>query len=92
MTGVQTVLSFIRRLKEDHIACIFVTHNLHDVYAVADRFLVMVRGTVAASVRRDEVTVEDLVELQLAGKADSRELPRDTRAAQRVAPGPHADR
>jgi len=92
VTGVQTVLSFIRRLKEDHIACIFVTHNLHDVYAVADRFLVMVRGTVAASVRRDEVTVEDLVELQLAGKADSRELPRDTRAAQRVAPGPHADR
>jgi len=71
VTGVQTVLSFIRRLKEDQIACIFVTHNLHDVYAVADRFLVMVRGRVAANIRREEVTVEDLVQMQLAGKAEA---------------------
>jgi len=69
VTGVQTVLRFIRRLKEDHISCIFVTHNLHDVYAVADRFLVMVRGEVAANIKRDKVTVEDLVRLQIAGKA-----------------------
>jgi ABC-type sugar transport system ATPase subunit len=69
VTGVQKVLSFIRRLKEDGIACLFVTHNLHDVYAVADRFLVMVRGGVAADMRRDQVTVDDLVQLQLGGKA-----------------------
>ncbi len=73
VTGVQTVLSFIRRLKEDAIACIFVTHNLHDVYAVADRFLVMVRGKVAANIRREDVTVEDLVRLQLEGKAAPQE-------------------
>ena len=71
VTGVRTVLSFIRRLKEDHIACIFVTHNLHDVYAVADRFLVMVRGSVAANLRRNDVTVDDLVRMQLAGKPES---------------------
>ncbi len=67
VTGVQTVLSFIRRLKQDGIACIFVTHNLHDVHEVADRFLVMVRGTVAANLQRDQVTVDDLVRLQLGG-------------------------
>ncbi len=67
VTGVQTVLSFIRRLKQDGIACIFVTHNLHDVYEVADRFLVMVRGTVAANLPRDRATVDDLVRLQLGG-------------------------
>ncbi len=67
VTGVQTVLSFIRRLKQDGIACIFVTHNLHDVYEVADRFLVMVRGNVAANLRRDQATVDDLVRLQLGG-------------------------
>jgi len=65
VTGAQTVLGFIRKLKEDHISCIFVTHNLHDVYAVADRFIVMVRGTVAANVSRNDVTVEDLVRLQV---------------------------
>ncbi len=68
VTGVRTVLSFIRRLKEEGIACVFVTHNLHDVYEVADRFVVMARGAVAADIRRDQVTVDDLVELQLTGK------------------------
>ncbi|MGO9410587.1 MAG: ATP-binding cassette domain-containing protein [Spirochaetia bacterium] len=72
VTGVQTVLGFIRRLKEDHISCVFVTHNLHDVYAVADRFLVMARGAVAASFSRDEVTVDDLVRLQVSGAAARR--------------------
>ncbi len=65
VTGVRTVLDFIRRLKQDGIACLFVTHNLHDVYEVADRFLVMVRGAVAADIRRDQVTVDELVRLQL---------------------------
>jgi len=69
VTGVQTVLNFIRRLKKEGITCLFVTHNLHDVYAVADRFIVMVRGKVAADVSHEEVTVEDLVRLQLAGKS-----------------------
>jgi len=69
ITGVRTVLSFIRRLKEDRIACLFVTHNLHDVYEVADRFLLVKRGIVAANLPRDQVTVEDLVELQVAGAA-----------------------
>jgi ABC-type sugar transport system ATPase subunit len=68
ITGVQTVLRFIRKLKEDGIACLFVTHNLHDVYAVADRFLVMVRGSIAANRDRVDVTVEDLVQLQLSKK------------------------
>ena len=68
ITGVQRVLSFIRRLKENGIACIFVTHNIRDVYAVADRFIVMYRGAVAADIRRDAVTVEELIRLQLAEK------------------------
>ncbi len=69
VSGVQTVLSFIRRLKKDTIACILVTHNLHDAYAVADRFIVMARGAVASVVRRQEVTVEDLIQMQLTPKA-----------------------
>ncbi len=69
VTGVQTVLSFIRRLKQDGIACILVTHNLHDVHEVADRFLVMVRGAVAANLpagrgRRSRTWCE----LQLGGR------------------------
>jgi len=69
VSGVQTVLDFITRLKRDGIACLFVTHNLHDVYAVADRFIVMARGSVAAVVERKDCTVEDLARLQVTRKA-----------------------
>ena len=65
VSGVQRVLKFIQRLKEEDIACIFVTHNLHDVHAVADRFVVMRQGVVVANSKKEEVSVEDLIELQL---------------------------
>lgn len=68
VSGVQQVLNFIRRLKKEGITCIFVTHNLHDVYEVADRFVVMVQGEVIADVRKEETTIEGLVDLQLARK------------------------
>ncbi len=68
VTGVQRVLSFIERLKEEDIAGIFVTHNLHDVYAVADRFVVMLRGQVVANLAKRDVTVEELIRLQVAGQ------------------------
>ncbi len=67
VTGVQRVLSFIERLKEEDIAGIFVTHNLHDVYAVADRLVVMLRGQVVANLAKRDVTVEELIGLQVAG-------------------------
>ncbi|HVO21455.1 MAG TPA: ATP-binding cassette domain-containing protein [Anaeromyxobacter sp.] len=72
VTGVQTVLRFIRRLRQEGIACLFVTHNLHDVHAVADRFVVMARGAVVASLRREEASVDDLVRLQLGSEAAGR--------------------
>jgi simple sugar transport system ATP-binding protein len=67
VTGVQRVLNFIQRLKEQNISCVFVTHNLHDVYSVADRFVVMLRGAVAANLRKQDVTVDDLINLQIVG-------------------------
>ncbi len=69
VSGAQQVLNFIRRLKEEGIACIFVTHNLHDVYEVADRFIVMFQGEVVADIMRSETTVEGLIDLQLARKS-----------------------
>lgn len=68
VSGVQRVLDFIKRLKTENIACIFVTHNLHDVHMVADRFVVMRQGEVVAAKLKKEVSVEELIDLQLAGQ------------------------
>jgi len=42
--GVEQVRNFVKELKNNSIASFFVTHNLYDVYPVADRFVVMSRG------------------------------------------------
>jgi len=53
--GVEQVRSFVKELKKENIACIFVTHNLEHVYPVADRFIVMARGKVVLNVEKKEV-------------------------------------
>jgi len=65
VSGVNKVLSFITRLKEEKIASIFVTHNLHHVYSVADRFVVLSRGEKVADVKKEETSIDDLENLQL---------------------------
>jgi len=65
VSGVQKVLSFITRLKNEGMASIFVTHNLHHVYSVADRFVVLSRGEKVTDVKKEETSVEGLIELQL---------------------------
>jgi len=65
VSGVKKVLSFIERLKKEKIASIFVTHNLHHVYSVADRFMVLSRGEKIADVKKEETSIQDLENFQL---------------------------
>ncbi len=65
ISGVQKVLAFVEQLKKENIASIFVTHNLHHVYAAADRFLVMAQGGKVAEAKKEEIDVEGLTNLQL---------------------------
>ena len=41
---VAEVLELIRRLKHQHIAVILISHRMPDVFAVADRVVVLRRG------------------------------------------------
>jgi simple sugar transport system ATP-binding protein len=41
---VAEVLNLIRRLREQHIAVVLISHRMPDVFAVADRIVVMRRG------------------------------------------------
>ncbi len=65
VSGVKQVLDFIDRLKDSGIACLFVSHNLHDVHAAADRIVVMLRGEIVANVKKEDVTVDELIKIQL---------------------------
>jgi simple sugar transport system ATP-binding protein len=44
----QGVLRFVRGARDSGHSCIFIAHNIHHVFQVVDRIVVMRRGTIAA--------------------------------------------
>jgi simple sugar transport system ATP-binding protein len=58
----QTVLDFIAGLKQENISVIFITHNLHHVYSVAERFLAMRKGQLVDDVKKEHTSIEQLTQ------------------------------
>ena len=63
---VRKVLDFVRRIKEAGRACIYIEHNLAHVHAVADRLVVLDRGSIVADIRPGEMSVAELTEFLIA--------------------------
>ncbi|MHA1582487.1 MAG: ATP-binding cassette domain-containing protein [Candidatus Baldrarchaeia archaeon] len=59
---VKKVLDFVRKIKKQGVAVIFITHNLYHVYPIADRFYVMARGKIVKEFKKGETTIEELAE------------------------------
>lgn len=57
------VLDHVVELKEIGVTSIFITHNLHHVYPISDRIVVMARGEKIADVRREDTDVEEMTRL-----------------------------
>ena len=55
------VLDLIHRLRDRGLAVIVISHNLHNVFEVADRIVVLFLGRNAGDFRRDETTREAIV-------------------------------
>lgn len=60
---VQEVLEFVNQLKQKGIAVIFITHNLHHIFSVADRLVVLANGEVMTDVRTENSSVEDMSDI-----------------------------
>lgn len=58
---VQGVLELIRRLREDGIAVILISHRLNDVLEVTDRILVLRHGRLAASLETARTDMHEVV-------------------------------
>jgi D-xylose transport system ATP-binding protein len=65
----EQVLGLVRRLAEQGVAVILVSHNMNDVMQVADSIGVLFLGRMAAQVRRKDVTQTQVVELITAGRS-----------------------
>ena len=59
---VRKVLDFVRGIKEQGKACVYIEHNLAHVHAVADRLVIVDRGRIVAEIQPHEMTVPELTE------------------------------
>jgi simple sugar transport system ATP-binding protein len=57
------VLDYVASLKQQGIGSIFISHNLHHIYPIADRIVAMARGAKIADIRKADTSIEGLTEL-----------------------------
>lgn len=64
----RTVLNHIRDVRESGSTIIFITHNIHHVYPVADRFVLMDNGVKIGELKKSEATEEEISEMIATGQ------------------------
>ena len=63
------VLDLVRRLADQGLGVVLISHNLNDVLSVADRVAVLFLGRLAAEVRTSDTTIPQVVELMTSGRS-----------------------
>jgi simple sugar transport system ATP-binding protein len=62
---VRKVLNFVHKIREAGKACIYISHDIQDVYEISDRFVVMDRGEIVASIAKKDISLKALDEFLL---------------------------
>ncbi|ALE81589.1 ATP-binding cassette domain-containing protein [Pseudonocardia alni] len=74
------VLDLVRRLAEQGLGVVLISHNMADVFEVSDRIACLYLGRMVAQVPTREVTHSDVVQLITAGRSGELGLPRPEQA------------
>ncbi len=69
VSQTEQVLHLVRRLADSGIGVILISHNLNDVFEVADNIAALYLGQLAAQVRKADVTSSQVIELITTGKS-----------------------
>jgi D-xylose transport system ATP-binding protein len=65
----RTVLELVRRLADQGVAVLLVSHNMNDVFAIADRIAVLYLGQLVAARPARELDVQIVVDLMTTGSS-----------------------
>ncbi|WP_233511082.1 ATP-binding cassette domain-containing protein [Actinomadura craniellae] len=68
LAHAQQVLEAARKLADRGLAVVLISHNMNDVFSVADRITALFLGRTVAQVRASEVTHTQVVELITSGR------------------------
>ena len=81
VTQTAMVLQLIRRLRDRGLAVLVVSHNLNDVFAVADRMAVLHLGRMVIQDDASAFDRQSIVEYMTTGRLSSGRTPRSEREA-----------
>jgi D-xylose transport system ATP-binding protein len=62
------VRNLVRQLKADGIGIFLISHDIHDVYDLADRVSVMYHGQIVDTVNKQDVSTDDILGMIILGK------------------------
>jgi D-xylose transport system ATP-binding protein len=62
------VNELIQQLKDEGIGIFLISHELHDVFDLADRISVMLQGKLVGTVDKDDVTMDEVLAMIIIGK------------------------
>jgi D-xylose transport system ATP-binding protein len=65
----EQVLNLVRRLADNGLAVILISHNMNDVMQVADNIAALYLGNMAAQVSKADVNAQQVVELITTGRS-----------------------
>lgn len=64
---VREVFNFVNQLKRKGISVIFITHNLHQVFTISDRIVVLSHGKKLVDMKKKDTNVDELFEIIVRG-------------------------
>ncbi|MGA0113089.1 MAG: ATP-binding cassette domain-containing protein [Candidatus Nanopelagicaceae bacterium] len=67
----EQVLKLVKQLADNGLAVIVISHNLNDVFQVADNIAAMYLGSMAAQIDKNSVSQNDVVRLITTGSSES---------------------
>ena len=62
------VRELVRQLKDDGIGIFLISHDIHDVFDLSDRISVMLHGKLVGTVRKADVTTDEVLAMIIMGK------------------------
>jgi D-xylose transport system ATP-binding protein len=71
------VRNLIQQLKAEGIGIFLISHDIHDVFDLADRISVMLHGKLVGTVNKSDVTTDEVLAMIIMGKLPSQVTQKD---------------
>ena len=84
------VLRYIAQVRAKGLAVVFITHNVHHAYPVADKFTILKRGQSYGTFMKEDVTREEVLAM-MAGKEELDALEAELEEFQRADKAPSSE-